>query len=204
MAVGTAGLTAMLCVLSLEDAGLPAGGDVLVTGAGGGVGSVAVAVLDRLGRRVTASTGRPETHDYLRRLGASAFVDRAELAAPGTKPLEATRWDGAVDPVGGTTLASVLRQTRYGGAVAACGLAAGMDLPASVAPFILRAVCLYGIDSVMCPIEIRREAWKRLENGLDRQKLATMTSEIGLAGVFDAAPAILEGQVRGRIVVKIG
>jgi acrylyl-CoA reductase (NADPH) len=204
MAIGTAGYTAMLAVMALERHGLtPERGPVVVTGAAGGVGSVAIAILAKRGFKVSAVTGRPQEADYLKGLGAAEIVERKELAGP-PKALAKERWAGGIDSVGSTTLANLLSMVRYGGAVAACGLAAGMDLPASVAPFILRAVCLYGIDSVMCPIEIRREAWKRLENGLDRQKLATMTSEIGLAGVFDAAPAILEGQVRGRIVVKIG
>jgi acrylyl-CoA reductase (NADPH) len=204
MAIGTAGYTAMLAVMALEHHGLtPERGPVVVTGAAGGVGSVAIAILAKRGFKVSAVTGRPQEADYLKSLGAAEIVERKELAGP-PKALAKERWAGGLDSVGSTTLASLLSMVRYGGAVAACGLAAGMDLPASVAPFILRAVCLYGIDSVMCPIETRREAWKRLENGLDRQKLATMTSEIGLQGVFDAAPAILEGRVRGRIVVKIG
>jgi acrylyl-CoA reductase (NADPH) len=204
MAIGTAGYTAMLAVMALERHGLtPERGPVVVTGAAGGVGSVAIAILAKRGFKVSAVTGRPQEADYLKSLGAAEIVERKELAGP-PKALAKERWAGGIDSVGSTTLASLLSMVRYGGAVAACGLAAGMDLPALVAPFILRAVCLYGIDSVMCPIETRREAWKRLENGLDRQKLATMTSEIGLQGVFDAAPAILEGRVRGRIVVKIG
>jgi acrylyl-CoA reductase (NADPH) len=204
MAIGTAGYTAMLAVMALERHGLtPASGPIAVTGAAGGVGSVAIAILARLGFTVHAVTGRPQEADYLKGLGASEIVERSELSAPG-KPLAKERWAGAVDSVGSTTLANLLSMTRYGGAVAACGLAGGMDLPGSVAPFILRAVCLYGIDSVMCPIERRREAWKRLENDLDRQKLATITREIPLSGVLDAAPDILAGKVRGRIVVKIG
>jgi acrylyl-CoA reductase (NADPH) len=204
MAIGTAGYTAMLSVMALERHGLtPASGPIVVTGAAGGVGSVAIAILAKLGFTVSAVTGRPQEADYLKSLGASEIVDRKELAAPG-KPLAKERWAGAVDAVGSTTLANLLAMTRYGGAVAACGLAGGMDLPTSVAPFILRGVCLYGIDSVMCPIERRREAWKRLENDLDRQKLAAITSEIPLSGVPEAARRILDGQVRGRIVVKIG
>ncbi len=204
MAIGTAGYTAMLAVMALERHGLkPASGPVVVTGAAGGVGSVAIAILAKLGFTVHAVTGRPQEGDYLKGLGASEIVERKELATPG-KPLAKERWAGAVDSVGSTTLANLLSMTRYGGAVAACGLAGGMDLPGSVAPFILRGVCLYGIDSVMCPIERRREAWKRLENDLDRQKLAAITSEIGLSEVPEAARRILEGQVRGRIVVKIG
>ncbi len=204
MAIGTAGYTAMLAVLALERHGLtPASGPVAVTGAAGGVGSVAIAILAKRGFVVHAVTGRPQEADYLKSLGAAEIVERKELAGP-PKPLARERWAGAIDAVGSTTLANLLSMTRYGGAVAACGLAGGMDLPGSVAPFILRGVCLYGIDSVMCPVERRREAWKRLETDLDRQKLATMTREIGLSDVFGVAPEILSGQVRGRIVVKIG
>ncbi len=204
MAIGTAGYTAMLCVLALERHGLtPARGPVVVTGAAGGVGSVAIALLARLGYAVTAVTGRPQEADYLKALGAADILDRKELAGP-PKPLARERWAGGVDAVGSTTLANVLSMTRYGGAVAACGLAGGMDLPGSVAPFILRAVCLLGIDSVMAPLDLRREAWKRLETDLDRQKLATMVTEIPLSAVIDAAPRILKGEVRDRIVVKIG
>jgi len=203
MAIGTAGYTAMLCVLALERHGItPDRGPVVVTGAAGGVGSVAVALLAKLGYRVTASTGRPQEADYLKGLGAAEIIDRKELAAP-PKPLAKERWAGGVDTVGSTTLANVLSMTRYGGAVAACGLAGGMDLPATVAPFILRGVSLLGIDSVMCPIALRREAWKRLESDLDRGKLAAMTGEIGLAEVIPAARRIVEGQVRGRLAVKI-
>ena len=204
MAIGTAGYTAMLAVLALERHGIvPARGPVVVTGAAGGVGSVAVAILGKLGYHVVASTGRPQESEYLKGLGAAEIIDRAELAGT-PKPLGKERWAGGIDSVGSTTLANLLSMTRYGGAVAACGLAGGMDLPASVAPFILRAVSLLGIDSVMCPQLLRREAWKRLACDLDRGKLAAMTSEIGLAGVPDAAGAILAGRVRGRIVVKIG
>jgi acrylyl-CoA reductase (NADPH) len=204
MAVGTAGYTAMLAVMALERHGLtPASGPIAVTGAAGGVGSVAIAILAKLGFAVHAVTGRPQEADYLKGLGASELVERKDLAGP-AKPLAKERWAGAVDAVGSTTLANLLSMTRYGGAVAACGLAGGMDLPGSVAPFILRGVCLYGIDSVMCPLDRRREAWKRLENDLDRQKLATMTREIALSDVIRVAPEILSGQVRGRIVVKIG
>ena len=204
MAIGTAGYTAMLAVMALERHGLkPSNGPIAVTGAAGGVGSVAIAILAKLGFTVHAVTGRPQEADYLKGLGAAEIVDRKELAGP-AKPLAKERWAGAVDSAGSTPLANLLSMTRYGGAVAACGLAAGMDLPGSVAPFILRGVCLHGIDSVMCPIERRREAWKRLETDLDRQKLAAMTTEIPLSGVFDAAKRILEGQVRGRIVVKVG
>ncbi len=204
MAIGTAGYTAMLAVMALERHGLtPERGPVAVTGAAGGVGSVATAILAKRGFSVSAVTGRPGEADYLKSLGASEIIERKELAAP-PKALAKERWAGAVDAVGSTTLANLLSMTRYGGAVAACGLAGGMDLPTSVAPFILRGVCLYGIDSVMCPLPRRKEAWKRLESDLDRQKLAAMTLEIGLSGVPEAATAILAGQVRGRIVVKIG
>jgi acrylyl-CoA reductase (NADPH) len=204
MAIGTAGYTAMLAVMALERHGLkPAAGPVLVTGAAGGVGSVAVALLAKLGFAVIASTGRPEEADYLKALGAGEIVPRAELAAP-PKPLAKERWAGAIDSVGSTTLANALSMTRYGGAVAACGLAGGMDLPGSVAPFILRGVSLLGIDSVQCPLPLRIEAWRRLASDLDRGKLAQMTREIGLEEVIPVAGTILEGRVRGRIVVKIG
>ncbi len=203
MAIGTAGYTAMLAVMALERHGLtPASGPVAVTGAAGGVGSVAIAILAKRGFAVSAVTGRAAEADYLKGLGATEIVERKELAGP-PKMLAKERWAGGVDCVGSTTLANLLSMTRYGGAVAACGLAGGMDLPTSVAPFILRGVCLYGIDSVMCPLPRRREAWKRLENDLDRQKLATMTREIGLSECQTAAEAILAGQVRGRLVVKI-
>jgi acrylyl-CoA reductase (NADPH) len=203
MAIGTAGYTAMLCVMALERAGVtPARRPVVVTGAAGGVGSVAVALLGKLGYAVTASTGRPAEAPYLKELGASEVIERKELAgAP--RPLAKERWAGGIDTVGSTTLANVLSMTRYGGTVAACGLAGGMDLPATVAPFILRGVTLAGIDSVMCPLPLRQEAWRRLETDLDRSKIAAMTSEIGLSEVIDAGRRIVEGQVRGRIVVKI-
>ncbi len=204
MAIGTAGFTAMLAVMALQRHGIsPDRGPVIVTGAAGGVGSVAIALLAKLGFRVIASTGRPQEEPYLKNLGASEIVERKELSAPG-KPLARERWAGAIDTVGSTTLANVLAGTRYGGAVAACGLAGGMDLPTTVAPFILRGVSLLGIDSVMCPQPPRREAWKRLATDLDRGKLQTMTNEIQLPGVLVAAPAILDGRIRGRIVVKIG
>jgi acrylyl-CoA reductase (NADPH) len=204
MAIGTAGFTAMLAVMALERHGLsPARGPIAVTGAAGGVGSVAIALLAKLGFAVHAVTGRPQEADFLRGLGATEIVERKELAGP-IRPLAKERWAGGIDAVGSTTLANLLSMIRYGGAVATCGLAGGMDLPASVAPFILRGVCLYGIDSVMCPLDRRREAWKRLESDLDRQKLAMITREIGLPDVFGVAPEILAGQVRGRIVVKIG
>jgi acrylyl-CoA reductase (NADPH) len=203
MAIGTAGFTAMLAVLALEKHGLdPTHGPVVVTGAAGGVGSVATAVLSKLGYHVIASTGRMSEAPYLRDLGASEVIDRNELSGPG-KPLAKERWAGGIDSVGSSTLANLLSMTKYGGAIAACGLAAGMDLLTSVAPFILRGVCLLGIDSVMCPIEQRKLAWSRLASDLDRAKLAEITHEIGLDGVIDAGAKILAGQVRGRIVVKI-
>jgi acrylyl-CoA reductase (NADPH) len=203
MAIGTAGYTAMLSVLALEKHGLrPADGPVVVTGAAGGVGSVAIAVLSKLGYQVIASTGRTSETDYLRGLGASEIIDRNELSGP-AKPLAKERWAGGVDSVGSTTLANLLSMTKYRGAIAACGLAAGMDLPSSVAPFILRGVCLLGIDSVMCPLELRKQAWTRLASDLDRAKLAEITHEINLDEVIAAGPRILGGQVRGRIVVKI-
>lgn len=204
MAIGTAGYTAMLSVMALERHGVtPASGPVAVTGAAGGVGSVAVALLAKLGYSVSAVTGRPEEADYLKGLGASEIVERATLSGP-VKMLAKERWAGGIDSVGSTTLANLLSTTKYGGAVAACGLAGGMDLPTSVAPFILRGVCLYGIDSVMCPLPKREAAWKRLETDLDRPKLAAMTREIGLSELPDTAGAILAGKVRGRVVVKIG
>ena len=203
MAIGTAGYTAMLAVMALERQGVaPRHGPVIVTGAAGGVGSVAVTLLAKLGFAVVASTGRPAEADYLKSLGAREIIERRELAGA-SKPLGPERWAGGIDTVGSTTLASVLSMTRYGGAIAACGLAGGMDLPATVAPFILRGVSLIGIDSVMCPLERRREAWKRLASDIDAGKLAMMTSEIDLAGVMDAGRRIVEGAVRGRIVVKI-
>jgi len=203
MAIGTAGYTAMLAVLALEKHGLtPKQGPIVVTGAAGGVGSVATAVLSKLGYHVIASTGRISEAPYLKALGAAEVIDRNELSGP-AKPLAKERWAGGIDSVGSTTLANLLSMTKYGGAIAACGLAAGMDLPSSVAPFILRGVCLLGIDSVMCPIEQRKIAWRRLASDLDRAKLAEITHEIGLDGVIDAGAKILAGQVRGRIVVKI-
>ena len=203
MAIGTAGYTAMLAVMALERQGVaPRHGPVIVTGAAGGVGSVAVTLLAKLGFAVVASTGRPAEADYLKSLGAREIIERKELAGA-SKPLGPERWAGGIDTVGSTTLANVLSMTRYGGVIAACGLAGRMDLPATVAPFILRGVSLIGIDSVMCPLERRREAWKRLASDIDAGKLATMTSEIDLAGVMDAGRRIVEGAVRGRIVVKI-
>jgi acrylyl-CoA reductase (NADPH) len=204
MAIGTAGYTAMLAVMALEQHGLtPDRGPIAVTGAAGGVGSVAAAVLSKRSFTVHAVTGRPQEADYLKDLGAAEIVDRQELAGA-ARPLNKERWAGGIDVAGSTPLANLLSMIRYGGAVAACGLAAGMDLPTSVAPFILRGVCLYGIDSVMCPLGKRKEAWKRLASDLDRQKLAAMTSEIELTEVPSAAASILKGEVRGRIVVKIG
>lgn len=203
MAIGTAGFTAMLSVLALERHGVsPKSGPVVVTGAAGGVGSVATAVLSKLGYHVIASTGRASEADYLKSLGAAEVIDRNELSAP-AKPLARERWAGGVDSVGSTTLANLLSMTKYGGAIAACGLAAGMDLPSSVAPFILRGVCLLGIDSVMCPIDPRNAAWQRLASDLDRSKLSEITTEISLAEVPEWGAKILAGQVRGRIVVKI-
>ncbi|MFN7643448.1 MAG: MDR family oxidoreductase [Burkholderiales bacterium] len=203
MAIGTAGYTAMLCVMALEAQGVvPGDGEVLVTGAAGGVGSVAIALLSGLGHRVIASTGRAAEADYLKGLGAADVIDRAALAAPG-KPLQKERWAGVVDAVGSHTLANACAQTRYRGAVAACGLAQGMDFPSSVAPFILRGVRLIGVDSVMCPQAERRTAWTRLARDLDLAKLDAMTTDIGLADAIAAAPEILAGRVRGRLVVDV-
>ncbi len=203
MAIGTAGYTAMLAVMALEDAGVTKGGGaVLVTGAAGGVGSVAIAILAKLGYRVVASTGRPEEGAYLESLGAAEIVPRAELAGE-PRMLGKERWAGAVDSVGSKTLANVLASISYGGAVAACGLAGGMDLPTSVAPFILRGVSLLGIDSVQMPMPRRRKAWQRLASDLDVKKLAAMTKTIKLNQVRQAAEDILAGKVRGRIVVEI-
>jgi acrylyl-CoA reductase (NADPH) len=204
MAVGTPGYTAMLAIIALEHQGItPDRGPIVVTGAAGGVGSVAVALLAKLGYQVSASTGRPHEANYLKSLGATEIISREELTGP-AKPLARARWAGGIDTVGSTTLANVLSMIRYGGAVAACGLAGGMDLPTTVAPFILRGVSLLGIDSVMCPQKLRREAWKRLDSDLDRAKLADMTAEIGLPDVIEAGRQIVEGRVRGRLVVKIG
>ena len=203
MAIGTAGYTAMLCVLALEQHGLqPDAGEVLVTGATGGVGSVAVAVLARLGFRVIAATGKTAEADYLQRLGAASVIDRAELAAPG-KPLQKERWAAVVDAVGSHTLANALAQTRYGGVVAACGLAQGHDLPGTVMPFILRGVTLAGIDSVMAPRARREAAWARLARDLDPALLESMVEEVPLEGAVAAAQRLMAGQVRGRIVVKV-
>ncbi|MBA2963335.1 MULTISPECIES: MDR family oxidoreductase [Ramlibacter] len=204
MAIGTAGYTAMLCVLALERHGLvPGSGDVLVTGATGGVGSVAIALLAKLGHRVVAATGKASETTYLQGLGAATVIDRAEFAAPG-KPLQKERWAGVVDAVGSHTLANALAQTRYGGAVAACGLAQGMDLTASVAPFILRGVALLGVDSVMAPLALREQAWGRLARDLDPVQLEAITTEIGLADAVEQAGRLMAGQVRGRLVVRTG
>lgn len=203
MAIGTAGFTAMLAVLALEKHGLSRNsGPVVVTGAAGGVGSVAIALLAKLGYHVVASTGRMAEAGYLKSLGAAEVIDRNELSGP-AKPIGKERWAGGVDSVGSTTLANLLSMTRYGGAIAACGLAGGMDLPSSVAPFILRGVCLLGIDSVMCPLPTRRVAWERLAQDLDSTKLSEITHEIALDQVIGMAPQILAGAVRGRVVVKI-
>jgi acrylyl-CoA reductase (NADPH) len=203
MAIGTAGYTAMLCVMALERHGVqPGTGEVLVTGATGGVGSVAIALLSRLGHRVVAASGKAGEHDYLRGLGATAVIDRAELAAPG-KPLQKERWAAVVDAVGSHTLVNALAQTRYGGVVAACGLAQGMDLPGSVAPFILRSVTLAGIDSVMAPRALRQQAWERLARDLDPAALERIAEEIPLEQAIARAQDLMEGKVRGRLVVKI-
>ena len=203
MAIGTAGYTAMLCVLALEKHSIsPKDGDILVTGANGGVGSVAIALLAKLGYRPVASTGRPEEAEYLKGLGAVDVIDRKEFSEPG-RPLGKERWAGAVDSVGSTTLANVIAQTKYGGTVAACGLAGGMDLPATVYPFILRGITLAGIDSVMAPRGIREEAWSRLAKDLDLDKLKAMTNTIGLGGVEAAAADIMAGKIRGRLVVDV-
>lgn len=204
MAIGTAGYTAMLCVLALEKHGVaPAAGEVLVTGATGGVGSVAIALLARLGFKVVASTGKASEADYLRKLGAAEVVDRAALGAPG-KPLQKERWAAAIDTLGSHTLANVCAQTRYGGTVAACGLAQGMDFPTTVAPFILRGVTLAGVDSVMAPTPLREAAWQRLARDLDPALLESMTEEIPLAAAITRAADLMDGKVRGRLVVHIG
>lgn len=203
MSIGTAGYTAMLCVMALEREGVrKEDGEILVTGAAGGVGSVAVAILSGLGYRVVASTGRTAEAGYLTALGAAEVVDRAGLSAPG-KPLQKERWAGVVDCVGSATLANAIAQTKYRGTVAACGLAQGMDLPASVAPFILRGVKLIGVDSVMCPMSERQQAWKRLATDLDAKRLDSMIEEIGLADALARAADVLAGKVRGRIVVDV-
>jgi acrylyl-CoA reductase (NADPH) len=203
MAIGTAGYTAMLCIMALENHGLrPGDGEVLVTGATGGVGSLAVALLAKLGHTVVAATGKANEQDYLRQLGASSVIDRASFSSPG-KPLQKERWAAVVDAVGSHTLANACAQTRYGGAVAACGLAQGADLPATVMPFILRGVSLLGIDSVMAPLALRQQAWQRLAHDLDLALLETMVTDISLEQAVEHAHALMQGQVRGRIVVKI-
>ena len=203
MAIGTAGYTAMLCVLALERHGLkPGDGEVLVTGATGGVGSVAVALLGKLGYRVVAATGKADEESYLKQLGASAVMDRAELSAPG-KPLQKERWAAVVDAVGSHTLANACAQTRYGGVVAACGLAQGADFPATVLPFILRGVTLAGIDSVMAPLARRQQAWDRLALNLDPAKLEAIVQEVPLERAAEKAADLMAGKVRGRVVVKI-
>ncbi len=203
MAVGTAGYTAMLCVMALESHGVvPDAGEIVVTGAAGGVGSMAIAILSRLGYDVVASTGRTSERDYLLGLGAHEVIDRGEFSEPG-RPLGKERWAGAIDTVGSHTLANVCATTRYGGTVAACGLAQGMDLPATVAPFILRGVTLAGIDSVYCPRPLRVTAWRRISDLLDAERLEPMTTSIGLADVFDAAEEQLEGRIRGRVVIDL-
>ena len=204
MAIGTAGLTAMLAVIALERHGLrPDAGDVLVTGAAGGVGSVAISLLSRLGYRVVASTGRPALREYLTELGAADMIDRASLAAKPLRPLDSERWAGAIDAVGGATLATILAQLKYRGSVAACGLAGGSDLAATVIPFLLRGINLLGIDSVMCPREERIEAWQRLARDLPLDRLERMTEAVPLSSLLDLAPRILKGEIRGRIVVEV-
>jgi acrylyl-CoA reductase (NADPH) len=203
MAIGTAGYTAMLSVLALEQGGLtPQRGDILVTGANGGVGSIAIAILSKLGYRVVASTGRPEEEDYLRSLGAAEVIDRITLSEPDA-PIAGERWAGAVDSVGGHTLANVLAQTRYRGVVTACGLAQSMDLPGSVLPFILRNVTLAGIDSVNAPNEVRHQAWSRLARDLDLGKLARTTHVVGMSEVIAVAERMFQGKVQGRTVVDV-
>ena len=203
MAIGTAGYTAMLAVIALEKHGVsPDKGPIVVTGAVGGLGSVAVALLSQLGYHVVASTGRASEADYLKSLGAKEVIERAELTGP-VKPLTKERFAGGIDSVGSTTLANVLSMTRYGGAVAACGLAGGLELPTTVAPFILRGVSLLGVDSVYCPQPMRREAWRRLAVDLDRAKLAAMTSEVPLSGVIETARTIVDGKLRGRHAVRV-
>ena len=202
MAIGTAGYTAMLCVLALEDHGVEAGaGEVLVTGATGGVGSVAVALLGKLGYNVVAATGKKDEEAYLKKLGATSVIERGGLSAPG-KPFQKERWAAVVDAVGSHTLANALAQTRYGGVVAACGLAQGMDLPTTVMPFILRGVTLAGVDSVMAPLARRQRAWERLAQDLDPALLESMVDEVALEDAIGKAHALMEGRVRGRVVVR--
>jgi acrylyl-CoA reductase (NADPH) len=203
MSIGTAGYTAMLCVLALERQGVkPEDGEILVTGAAGGVGSVAISLLSRLGYQVVAATGRPDDAEYLKSLGAVDIIERSQLSEPG-KPLAKERWAGAVDVVGSHTLANICASTRYRGVVTACGLAGGMDFPSTVAPFILRGVTLVGIDSVMCPREDRLEAWERLAKDLDMSKLEAISQEIGLSEVIPMGEKLLKGEVRGRLVVDV-
>ncbi len=205
MAIGTAGFTAMLAVMRLEEHGLaPAQGEVAVTGAAGGLGSVSIAILGKLGYRVVAATGRPETHEFLKALGASGFLDRAELAKPPARPLDRERWAGAIDRGGSTTLATLLTQMKYRASVAACGLAGGSDLTTTVVPFLLRGVNLLGIDSVMCPIERRLTAWARLARDLPLDKLDRLTETAPLRDLPQWAGRILTGGVRGRLVIAVG
>ncbi len=204
MAIGTAGYTSMLCVMALERYGVtPESGPVVVTGANGGVGSIAVSLLSKLGYHVIASTGRPQESDFLTTLGANEIIDRAELSEPG-RPLGKERWAGGIDSVGSHTLANVLSMTQYGGGVAACGLAQGFDLPATVMPFILRGVALLGVDSVMAPKPLREEAWGRLATDLDLDKLHTLSKTIAFDDIIDTATALIEGKIRGRVVVNMG
>ncbi|MGV6875243.1 acrylyl-CoA reductase (NADPH) [Pseudochelatococcus sp. B33] len=204
MAIGTAGYTAALCVTALEERGVtPESGDILVTGATGGVGSIAISLLSQAGFRVVASTGHTAEADYLKELGAAEIIDRETLSAPG-KPLQRERWAGAIDVAGSTTLANICASMQYGGTVAACGLAQGMDLPLTVAPFILRSVGLIGIDSVMAPMARRVVAWERLARDLDMKKLDAISRVISLDEVIENAPRILAGEIRGRLAVKIG
>lgn len=203
MAIGTAGYTAMLCVLALERHGVtPEDGEILVTGAAGGVGSVATAVLTHLGFTVVAMSGRPEETEYLKGLGAVEILDRETFATPG-RPLGKERWSAAVDVVGSHTLANICATTKYRGIVTACGLAGGMDFPATVAPFILRGITLIGIDSVMCPLPERLEAWRRLGTDLDVSKLTTISEEVGLTDVLQLSSRLLDGQTRGRVLVDV-
>lgn len=203
MGVGTAGYTAMLCVMALERYGItPESGPIVVTGANGGVGSVAISILSKLGYHVIASTGRVDESDFLKELGANEIIDRAELSEAG-RPLGKERWAGGVDAVGSHTLANLLAQTNYGGAVAACGLAQGFDLPATVMPFILRGVALLGVDSVMASKELRKEAWSRIATDLDMSKLEALTTEIGFDDIIQTATDIVDGKVRGRVIVDI-
>ncbi|OSQ42569.1 MDR family oxidoreductase [Thalassospira sp. MCCC 1A01428] len=205
MAIGTAGFTSMLAVMALEEQGISPqlDGEILVTGAAGGVGSVAISILAHLGYRVVASTGRPENSDYLKHLGASGVVDRAELAEPSSRPLLSERWQGAIDSVGSTTLAHILAEMKYHGAVAACGLAGGADLPATVIPFLLRGVRLIGIDSVLCPYEKRVRAWQRLVTDLPKERLTEATQIVALADILPYGEKILKGEVRGRLVIDV-